>query len=189
MCKSSLIIFLSFHRPRKIQRVSAGDRCEQHCGQNSLFLRRIRLVCEDAERVEDSVCRDTAEQTARTQIHHHEHKSGGGSVDDLQKIRQKLRARTVEQIDNMPDAEGQQGNDNGGFEVVLPHGVKEQTTEDHLLKETDAEHRKYVQRGFDGAVIQRHAVPQIRREYQKHGQIPKHLPGGSTRLAKTVGGK
>jgi len=71
----------------------------------------------------------------------------------------------------MPDTEGHAGNDHSGFYAVFPHRFKEKSAEDHFLEEADAEHRKYVQRGFDGTVMHGHAVPEICAQDDKERHV------------------
>ena len=54
--------------------------------------------------------------------------------------RRKIHAAAVKQVDDMPDAEGHAGNNNGRLDIVLCNGLKKQTPEDHFLPKSDAEH-------------------------------------------------
>ena len=66
-----------------------------------------RLVRKGAYRIKQAMGGDANKQALGFVINHHKRKTDGNGLDHLQKIGQKLCARAVDQIDDMPDAKGQ----------------------------------------------------------------------------------
>ena len=83
--------------------------------------------------------------------------------NDLTQVTHKIHATAVEQVDDMSDAESHTGDNNGGFDIILCNGLKQQTPEDYFLQESDAEHTHNTTNHSRRRVIDGSAVPEVSR--------------------------
>ena len=109
----------------EVEGVGACDEGEGKGGQDARLGGHGCLVGKDTECVKDAVRCNADEQALGSEIHHHEQETRRSGVYDLKQIGEKFGTRAVYQIDDMPDPERHAGDDDSGFDVVLPHRLKE----------------------------------------------------------------
>ena len=83
---------------------------------------------------------DAGEQAAAAIKDRDQQEAHSDGKNDLAQVIDKIHAAAVEQVDDMPDAEGYAGDNNGRLDIVLCNGCEQQATEDHFLQKSDAEH-------------------------------------------------
>mgnify|MGYP004679997615 CR=1 FL=1 len=104
------------------------------------FRGKVRIIRKGAKRVEDGMDEDARKQAAAAIKDRDQQEADCDRKDNLAQVTHKIHAAAVEQVDDMSDAEGDTGNDNGRFNIVLCDGHKQKTTEDHFLQKSNAEH-------------------------------------------------
>ena len=97
------------------------------------FHGKTSIICKCAERVDGGMDEDAGEQAATAVKDRDQQKADRNRKSDLAQVIYKIHAATVEQVDDMPDAEGHTGDDNSRFDIVLCDGSKQESTEDHFL--------------------------------------------------------
>ena len=101
------------------------------------FRGKIHIIRKGAERVDGGMDEDAGKQAAAAIKDCDQQESNRDGKNDLAQVIDKIHAAAVEQVDDMPNAESYTGNNNGGLDVVFCDGLKQKTTEDHFLQETN----------------------------------------------------
>ena len=104
---------------------------------------------------------NTRNQTAPTIEKNHKQKAAGDRADDLAEIRDKPHATAVQQIQNMPQTEGNAGYDDGGFDIFLRQRLEQKASENHFFQKADAEHAEDIAHRIRGREIYGEAEPEI----------------------------
>ena len=86
------------------------------------FRGKIRVICKGAKRVDGSVDDDAGQQAAAAIKDCDQQEADRDGKDNLAQIVDQIHTAAVEQVDDMPDAEGHAGDDNGGFDIILCNG-------------------------------------------------------------------
>ena len=101
------------------------------------FRGKARVICKGAKRVDGGMNDDAGEQTSTAIKDRDQQEAHRDGKDDLAQVIDKVHAAAVEQVDDMPDAEGYAGDNNSRLDIVLCNGLKQQPPEDHFLQETN----------------------------------------------------
>ena len=70
------------------------------------FRGKACIICKGAKRVDGSVDEDAREQAAAAIKNRDQQEANRDGKDDLAQVIDKIHAAAVEQVDDMPDAEG-----------------------------------------------------------------------------------
>lgn len=70
------------------------------------FHTKIYVICKGAKRVDGGMDKDAREQTAAAIKNRDQQEADRDGKDDLAQVIDKIHAAAVEQVDDMPDAEG-----------------------------------------------------------------------------------
>ena len=129
-------------RQRSCENQGIGDRNDDQNAemQQMHFRGEIRVISKGTKRIDGGMNENTGNQTAAAVKDRDQQKAHRNVKDDLAQIADQIHAVTVEQIDDMSDAESHAGNDDGRFHIVLCKGCEQQPPEDHFLQESNAEH-------------------------------------------------
>ena len=122
---------------------------------------KVCIIGEGTERIDCRMDEDAGNQTPAAIKKRNQQEADRNGKDDLAQAAHKIHSAAIEQIDDMPDAEGQAGNDDGRFHIVFCNGRKQQTPEDHFLQESNTEHTHDAAGRFRWCVIDRSAVPEV----------------------------
>ena len=101
------------------------------------FHGKARVIRKGAERVDGGMDEDAGKQAAAAIKDCDQQESNRDGKNDLAQVIDKSHTAAVEQVDDMSDAESHTGDNNGGFDIILCNGLKQQTPEDHFLQETN----------------------------------------------------
>lgn len=104
------------------------------------FRGKVRIIRKSAERVDGGMDEDAGEQAAAAVKDRDQQKTDRDGKNDLAQVIDQSHTAAVEQVDDMSDAESHTGDNNGGFDIILCNGLKQQTPEDHFLQGSNAEH-------------------------------------------------
>jgi len=111
---------------------------------------------------------DAGDQRSALLEYDHEEIPDGYGVAHLQQSGKQLR--TVQQVDDMADAEGERADQNGNGLVVLCHHFKEIPAENDLLDEADVQHGQNVKKDLLCAVVDMDPAPEIDGNDQDKGE-------------------
>ena len=129
---------------------------------------------------------DAGEQTAAAIKDRDQQKTDRDRKNDLAQVFHQIPAAAVDQINDMPDAEGHAGDDGRRLDIILGDGREQQPAEDHLLQKADAEHTHDTADRPCRRVVDCDAVPQVPRRQNSERHIIEKPPGGYARPAKAV---
>ena len=101
------------------------------------FRGKIHIIRKGAERVDGGMDEDAGKQAAAAIKDCDQQESNHDGKNDLAQVIDQSHTAAVEQVDDMSDAESHTGDNNGGFDIILCNGLKQQTPEDHFLQETN----------------------------------------------------
>ena len=104
------------------------------------FRGKVCAIREGAERVDGGMDEDAGIQAASAVKNRDKQEADRDGKNDLTQVIAKLHAAAVEQVDDMSDAEGDAGNDNGRLDIVPCDCREQEAAEDYFLQESDAEH-------------------------------------------------
>ena len=104
------------------------------------FCGKVRIIRKSAERIYSRMNRYTGDKTSAPVKNCNQQKTHRNRKNDLEKIVYKIYTAAVEQVDNMPDTEGDAGDDNGGSDIILCDSLKQKSAEDYLLQKSDTKH-------------------------------------------------
>lgn len=152
--------------------------------QQARFRGKARVIGKRAQGIDGRVGEDAGDQTAAAIKDRDQQEAHRNGKHDLAQIADQVHTAAVEQVDDMPDAEGHAGNDDGGLHIVPCNGHEQQAPEDHLLQKSDAEHTHDPADRFRRGVMQRRAVPEVSRCQNDQRQIAEKPPrrdGGFTK--------
>ena len=129
-------------RERSCENQGIGDRNDN---QNTkmkqmLFRSKVRVIRKCTERIDCRMDDDAGKQAAGPVKNRDQQEADRDGKDDLTQIADQIHAAAIEQVDNMSDAEGQAGNDDGRSHIILCNGGKQKPSEDHFLQKSNAEH-------------------------------------------------
>ena len=122
--------------------VVGGKRSQNNDNQSGemeqvRFRGKIHIIRKSAERVDGGMDEDAGEQAAAAVKDRDQQKTDRDGKNDLAQVIDQSHTAAVEQVDDMSDAESHTGDNNGGFDIILCNGLKQQTPEDHFLQETN----------------------------------------------------
>ena len=89
------------------------------------FRGEVRVISKGTKRIDGGMNENTGNQTAAAVKDRDQQKAHRNGKDDLAQIADQIHAVTVEQIDDMSDAESHAGNDDGRFHIVLCKGCEQ----------------------------------------------------------------
>ena len=150
------------------------------------FRGKVRIIRKSAERVDGRVDNNTGEQAAAAIKDRDQQETDCDGKNNLAQVIDKLHAAAVEQVDDMPNAESYTGNNNGGLDIVLCNGLKQQPPEDHFLQKSDAEHTHDAADRCRRRVIESEAVPEISRCQNHKRHIVKEPTCRNGRFTKPI---
>ena len=130
--------------------------------------------------------KDAGEQASAAVKDRHQQEAHCNGKDDLAQIACQIHPAAVEQVDDMPDAKGHAGDDNGGSHIVPCNRRKQEPPEDHFLQGSDAEHTCNAANRFRRGVIEGSAVPEVSRCQNDQRHIVKKPPGRNGGTAKPI---
>lgn len=78
-----------------------------------LFRSKVRLIRKCTERIDCRMGENAGKQTAAAVKNRNQQKAHSNRKDDLAQILDQIHTTAVEQVDDMPDAEGHAGNNYG----------------------------------------------------------------------------
>ena len=104
------------------------------------FRGKVRIIGKSAECVDGGMDEDAGEKTAAAIKDCDQQEADRDGKNDLAQVVDQIHAATVEQVDDMPNAESYTGDNNSRLDVVFCNGLKQQPPEDHFLQKSDAEH-------------------------------------------------
>ena len=123
---------------------------------------------------------NAGDKTSAAIIDGYEQKAEGDSPQDLQGIVKKLCAAPVDEVDKMPDAEGERGNDDRRAHARREYGAEQKAAKDQLLKKADEQHASYVAKGVGERHAHAHTKPHVDRgKDQKRKKIQVSGIGGT----------
>ena len=70
------------------------------------FRGNVRVICKGAKRVDGGMDEDAGKQAAAAIKNRDQQEAHRNGKDDLAQVVEQIHAAAVEQVDNMPDAEG-----------------------------------------------------------------------------------
>ena len=188
-CSSALHFYfcsLFWKRPHQDQGVSSRDQYQRGDMQQLHLRGKPRVIGKRAERVDGGMHEDAGNQAAAAIKKHDQQEAHRNGKDDLAQIVYQIHAAAVEQLDDMPNAEGDAGNDDSGFDMVPCDGLEQKAPEDHLFQKADAKHARNAAGRFRRRIIDGGAVPQISRRQNRQRHIVKEPTGMDGRSAKPV---
>ena len=150
------------------------------------FRGKVRIIRKSAERVDGGMDNNTGEQAAAAIKDRDQQETDCDCKDDLAQVIDQIHTATVEQVDDMPDAESYTGNNNGGLDIVLCDGLKQQTPKDHFLQKSNADHTHDAAGRCRRRVIESDTVPEISRCQDKQRHIVKEPTCGNGRFTKPI---
>ena len=160
---------------------------DQNAEMNQVHFRgNVRIIGKGTERVDRRMDEDAEEQAATAIKNRDQQEAHCNGKDDLTQVAQKIHAAAVEQVYDMSDAEGQAGNDDGRFHIVLCDGCEQQAAENHFLQKSDAEHTHNPAGRFCRTVIDRNAIPEISRCQDNQRQIIEKSPCRNKGMADSL---
>ena len=173
---------------RSYQNQGIGNRNDDQNNEmeQAHFRGKVHVICKGAKRVDGSVDEDAGQQAAAAIKDCDQQKAHRDGQNDLAQIAHKIHAATVEQVDDMPNAESYTGNNNGGLDIILCNGLKQKPPEDHFLQESDAEHTHDAAGRFHWCVIEGNTVPEISRCQNHKRHIVEEPAGRDKRFAKPI---
>ena len=150
------------------------------------FRGKARVICKGAKRVDGGMDSDAGEQTPTAIKDRDQQEAHRDGKDDLAQVIKQIHAAAVEQVDDMPDAEGYAGDNNSRLDIVLCNGLKQKTPEDHFLQKSDAEHTYDAADRCRRRVIESNTVPEIFRCQNHKRHIVKEPTCGNGRFTKPI---
>lgn len=152
----------------------------------------IKQICtlpgKGAERIDNGMGNDAGNQAAGLEEHHRKQEADGGGIADLQQSGKQVRA--AQEVDDVADAEGQGGNQDGSLLVLLAHTVEQQSTEDHFLQEANTAHTDDMENAGGNGQIHGHTAPQVGGAKNQQGkEVQVSLPITFEGAQAIVGGK
>ena len=175
-------------RQRLGQNQGIGDRNgNQNADMEQMHSRgKVGILGKGAEDIDGRVNQDTGEQASAAVKDRDQQEAHRNGKDNLAQVVDPIHPAAVEQVDDMPDTKGDAGNDNGGFEIILCDGRKQEPPEDHLLQEPDAEHTHDPADRFRPRITESNPVPEVsrRQDYKRH--IIEKPPRGDRGSAQPV---
>ena len=104
------------------------------------FRGKVRIIRKSAECVDSGMDDDAGEQATAAIKDCDQQETDCDCKDNLAQVIDQIHTAAVEQVDDMPDAEGYAGDNNSRLDIVFCNGLKQQPPEDHFLQKSDAEH-------------------------------------------------
>ena len=150
------------------------------------FRGKVRIIRKSAKRVDGGMNDDAGEQAAAAIKDCDQQESNRDGKDDLAQIAHEIHAAAVEEVDEMPDAEGHAGDDNGGADIILRNGRKQEAPEDHFLQKAHAEHTHDPAGHFRRCVIDRDTVPEVSRRQDQQRHVVEEPAGRDGGPAKPI---
>ena len=129
---------------------------------------------------------NAGEQTAATVKNRDQQEAHRNCKNNLTQVADQIHATAVKEVDDMPDAEGNAGNDDCRFGIILCDGCKQEPSENHFLQESNAEHTHDPAGRFRQRVTDCNAVPEVSgcQNHQRH--IVEKPPCRNGRFAKAI---
>ena len=142
------------------------------------FRGKACIICKGAKRVDGGMDEDAGKQAAAAIKDRDQQKTDRDRKNDLAQVFHQIPAAAVDQINDMPDAEGHAGDDGRRLDIIFGDGREQQPAEDHLLQKADAEHTHDTADRPCRRVVDRDAVPQVPRRQNSERHIIEKPPGG-----------
>ena len=175
-------------RQRSCQKQGIGDRNNNQYAEmeQTHFHSKIGVLCKSAERVDGGVDENAGNQASAAIIYRDQQEADCDCKNDLAQVVDNIHAAAVKEVDDMPDAEGHTGDNNGGFCIIPCDCFKQKPPEDHFLQESDAEHTYDSADRFRRRIVDRDAVPKVPRCQDSKRHIEQEPSGGNGRFAKPI---
>lgn len=125
---------------RKHKRISNRDCNHTHTFRDLLLGRNTVRIGKGAERVDGGVGDNAGKQASATIKQQDKQEADRDCKDDLTDIFNQGHTAAVYQIDDMTDTKGHAGNNNCFADTFFGNCLEQETSEDHFLKEPNAEH-------------------------------------------------